>query len=38
MIEPNPINVEHEQKIAALEARIKRFVAHFEADKLIQWC
>lgn len=26
VIEPNPVNVEHEQKIAALEARIKRFV------------
>lgn len=26
VIEPNPVNVEHEQKIAALEARIKRYV------------
>lgn len=25
VIQPNPINVEHDQKIAALEARIKRF-------------
>lgn len=38
VIEPNPINIEHEQKIAALEARIKRFVAHVEAGKLIQRC
>ena len=26
VIKPNPINVEHEEKIAALEARIKRWV------------
>lgn len=26
VIKPNPINVEHEEKIAALEARIKRYV------------
>lgn len=26
VIKPNPINVEHEEKIAALDARIKRFV------------
>lgn len=28
LIQPNPINVEHDKKIASLEARIKRLVVN----------
>lgn len=36
VIRPNPINVEHEQKIAALETRIKRWVLAAHAYIFIQ--
>lgn len=32
VIKPNPVNVDHEQRIAALEARIKRLVCSVRAD------